>query len=198
MSNPYTDHKYRNTDPEFDCPYCKTSRKLSEVTLRHLDTNTGIATIRCNKCQLDLKLAEPPRELLYDAKGQVGGRDDRGKVRINLVPPELLIDQAALFTLGANKYNADNWKKGMNYSRCYNSLLRHLWAWWMGEEIDGDNGQHHLTSVIWNAMALRFYTMYPAAYIAFDDRPLPPVDDPTPRKRNDKTYDAETTDEPYS
>ena len=32
--------------------------------------------------------------------------------------------------------------------------MRHAWAYWWGQVRDVDNKQHHLTSVMWNAIAM--------------------------------------------
>jgi hypothetical protein len=85
-----------------------------------------------------------------------GRKDDNGKLRYDLVPPEALAGYANVLTIGAAKYADRNWENGLKYGRVYAALMRHLEAWRMGEELDPD-GQHHLDSVIWNAMALRTY-----------------------------------------
>jgi hypothetical protein len=33
-------------------------------------------------------------------------------------------------------------------------MMRHAWAWWQGERDDPMDGQHHLASVAWGALAL--------------------------------------------
>lgn len=86
-----------------------------------------------------------------------GRKDDAGKLRYDLIPPEALAGLASVYTMGAEKYTDRNWEKGIAYGRIYAALLRHLEAWRMGEDTDLDNGQHHLDSVVWNAVALRTY-----------------------------------------
>ena len=86
-----------------------------------------------------------------------GRKDDEDKLRYDLIPPEALAGLAAVFTMGAKKYDDRNWEKGIAYGRLYAALLRHLEAWRRGEDRDTENGQHHLDSVVWNAAALRAY-----------------------------------------
>ena len=87
---------------------------------------------------------------------ETGGRkDDRGKARFGLIPPGPLFALAELFEIGAKKYSARNWEQGIDFERVFSAMMRHAWAWWGGEEFDPVDGQHHLTSVVWNAMVLQ-------------------------------------------
>lgn len=94
---------------------------------------------------------------------------DQGKLRYDLIPPGPLTELARVYTIGAKKYADDNWKKGMSYRRIFGAMMRHAWAWFRGESIDPENGQHHLASVAWNAFTLMYYETNRATY---DDRPL--------------------------
>ncbi len=47
----------------------------------------------------------------------------------------------------------------MAWSRCYNSLCRHLYVWWAGERYDEETGLPHLAHVAWNALALLTYEL---------------------------------------
>lgn len=88
-----------------------------------------------------------------------GRKDDSGetKLRYDLIPPEALAGLAQVYTIGAKKYSDRNWENGINYGRIYAALMRHIEAWRQGEDYDPENGQHHLDSVVWNAVALRTY-----------------------------------------
>ena len=33
-------------------------------------------------------------------------------------------------------------------------MIRHAFKYWGGEKLDPEDGQHHLTAVMWNAMCL--------------------------------------------
>ena len=61
---------------------------------------------------------------------------------------------ATVSEYGASKYNAYNFVKGAPVSESVDSLMRHLDAWWNGEDIDPESGCHHLGHVAWNAMRL--------------------------------------------
>lgn len=98
----------------------------------------------------------------------LGGRkDDAGKARFDLIPPEALEALASLYALGASRYGDHNWRKGMLWSRPFAALMRHAWAWWRGEKFDPKDGQHHLQSVAWNAFSLY---MYELKQLGEDDR----------------------------
>lgn len=86
-----------------------------------------------------------------------GRKNDEGKLRYDLIPPEALAGLAEVFTAGARKYEDRNWEKGLSYGRIYAALMRHLETWRSGEDYDLDNDQHHLDSVMWCAVALRTY-----------------------------------------
>lgn len=84
-------------------------------------------------------------------------RKDFGKERFDLLPPEALFALAQLYTRGAAKYAARGWEEGMDWSRCFGSLMRHAWKWLRGEDYDEETGAHHMVAVAWNAFALYTY-----------------------------------------
>lgn len=61
---------------------------------------------------------------------------------------------ARVAQIGADSYGERNWEKGLDYSTTYSSLMRHLLAWWGGEDIDPDSGEPHTYHIAWNAHAL--------------------------------------------
>ena len=96
-------------------------------------------------------------------------KHDAGKPRYDLIPPEALDGLSRLFGMGAVKYDARNWEKGMVWSRVFSAMMRHAWKWFRGESYDTEDGQHHLLSVIWCAMVLYTYAIRKAGE---DDRPV--------------------------
>lgn len=122
------------------------------------------------------KLLEDPIPVLHVDKSFVkdltqGRKDDQGKVRMELLPPELMTAVATILTSGAVKYDARNWEKGMNWSRVYGALLRHLNAWWdpYQSDTDEETGKSHL----WHAgCCLAFLIAYEEREMKqWDDRP---------------------------
>jgi len=87
-------------------------------------------------------------------------RYDQGKVRLELLDAEFIEEFAEVLTFGAKKYAANNWRKGMNYSRAFGSLKRHLSALERGEDFDQETGLHHGAHIACNAMFLYYYQKY--------------------------------------
>jgi hypothetical protein len=103
---------------------------------------------------------------------------DTGKIRIELVPAELIFGTAQVLTFGANKYGDRNWEQGMSWSRVFGAMMRHMWAWWAGQgptcksfvfgDLDEETGVSHL----WHASCcLAFLMAYEERAIGSDDRP---------------------------
>lgn len=82
---------------------------------------------------------------------------DTGKPRFDLVPGESLIEVVMVYTMGAEKYEAHNWRKGMLWSRVFAAIMRHLWAFWMGEDLDKESGLPHLAHAAWGCLTLISY-----------------------------------------
>jgi hypothetical protein len=96
-----------------------------------------------------------------------GRKDDGGKARHDLIPPELPDAVARVLAFGAAKYGERNWEKGMSWGRPFAALMRHMWAWWRGEEADPETGMSHL----WHAgCCIAFLIAYEARGIGEDDR----------------------------
>ena len=69
---------------------------------------------------------------------------DKEKPRLDLVDFEALEGLAQVLTFGAQKYAANNWRNGFEYSRLIAALLRHLGAIQRGEDIDPESGLPHI------------------------------------------------------
>lgn len=89
-----------------------------------------------------------------------GLRFNAGKLRYDLMPPEALEEIVRVLTYGAKKYGAGNWQKGMPWSECRASLLRHAEAWAKGQDTDPETGIHHMAHVATNAVFLLWYSMH--------------------------------------
>lgn len=68
-----------------------------------------------------------------------------GRVPFSPVPAQVTAEVGLAMMEGARKYGRHNYRKaGVKYSIYYDALLRHITAWWEGEDIDPDSGVHHL------------------------------------------------------
>jgi len=107
-------------------------------------------------------------------KLKAGVKYDRGKIRWDLLPIYPLYELAFVYTIGAEKYEDDNWRKGMDYRTMVRAILNHLTKWLAGHERDIEDEQHHLASVAWSAFTLMEYErlakLNPAFKEAFDKR----------------------------
>jgi Domain of unknown function (DUF5664) len=97
-----------------------------------------------------------------------GLKSDQGKPRHDLIHPSTLHALATVLEFGARKYTARNWQNGIAYGRVFGAVMRHLWAWWGGENTDKESGHSHL----WHAATnLHFLIAFEAGdYADFDDR----------------------------
>lgn len=98
---------------------------------------------------------------------------EEGKLHLELVPPE--VDIAIASVLGKmnfelKKYPPNNWRKGLQYSKYYAALRRHLLAWWTGEDVDPESGLPHLWHALCNLAFLSAQNDDTARYAQFDDR----------------------------
>ncbi len=98
---------------------------------------------------------------------ECAGRFDEGKVRHDLIPAWALERLAEVYTYGAQKYDDNNWLKGMNWSKVQGPLERHYNKWKRGSIRDAESNCYHLAQVAWNAIALMVYQEF---CIGIDDR----------------------------
>lgn len=97
-----------------------------------------------------------------------GVKYDGDKPRYDLLPPEFLSATADILTFGAAKYGERNWELGMAWHRPFAAMMRHMWAWWAGENTDPETGKSHL----WHACCcLAFLVAYEQRHVGTDDRP---------------------------
>jgi hypothetical protein len=80
-----------------------------------------------------------------------------------------------VFTLGAKKYGDRNWEKGMDHSRLFSAAIRHLEAYWMGEDVDEEWGKHHLAHA---GCCVLMLLASATRKIGKDDRPLQQMAEP--------------------
>jgi len=108
-----------------------------------------------------------------------GYKYDEGKPRMDLIAPEHLFALAMVLGYGAKKYADRNWEEGMNWSRVFAAMQRHLWKFWAGETLDEESGLPHLAHAAFGVMVL---IAYGERGTGCDDRPpsflAPPIAEP--------------------
>ena len=108
------------------------------------------------------------RGKMDEIKNEPAKRFDANKPRYELLPPDALEELVWVYTKGALKYEDHNWTKGMSWSRCFGSLMRHSWAFWKGETTDPETGCAHMAMAAWNCLTLCAYSL---RKVGTDDRP---------------------------
>lgn len=101
-------------------------------------------------------------------RSKEGLKFDDDKTPYHLLAPEFLEGTATVLKFGATKYGERNWEKGMNWSRPFAALMRHMWAWWRGENLDPETGLSHLHHA---ACCIMFLTAYENRKHGKDNRP---------------------------
>lgn len=102
-------------------------------------------------------------------KKNKGLKFDQGKPRMELLPMAALQEVSKVLTFGASKYADNNWRGGINYSRIYGALLRHLTAFVEGEEKDPETGLSHIAHLACNSLFLLTFILEGRKEL--DDRP---------------------------
>lgn len=98
-------------------------------------------------------------------KDRIGAK----KAPLGLVPPALMIETAAALADGAAKYEKFNFRESsVRASIYYEAALRHLFAWWDGEDVASDSGVKHLAHA---AACLAILMDTAAIGRQIDDRP---------------------------
>lgn len=129
----------------------------------------------CGRCKYSVSDIDFTPAAPVPGTGATGERDNRralhfseGKPGVDQIPAEVLIEWGQVFTYGEQKYGRDNWRQGNDWHEFYGSALRHIFAFWGGEDIDPESGMPHLAQAIWNLGALRYFQLHG---LGADDRP---------------------------
>jgi len=86
-----------------------------------------------------------------------GIKHDKDKLRLSLIPTQLIAGVGEVMSFGAKKYKKDNWKNLDDPTRYLDALMRHLEAYRRGEEFDEETGLPHLAHLATNAGFLLFF-----------------------------------------
>ena len=74
-----------------------------------------------------------------------GRKYDGNKAKLYLLPPKSILEVGKVLTYGAEKYDAENWRKVDDLQNRYTSAaLRHIFAHMDGEADDQETGLSHL------------------------------------------------------
>jgi hypothetical protein len=102
---------------------------------------------------------------LTNPKDIVGVR----KAPMSTVPANVLAEIGVAMLEGSVKYGRHNYRAaGVRSSVYYDAVMRHLMAWWEGEDIDPDSSMNHITKALSCLTVLRDAQMQG---MCTDDRP---------------------------
>lgn len=73
-----------------------------------------------------------------------GDKFDGGKARMSLIDPFFLEQVAKVLTFGATKYDAHNWRGGIEIDRLLDAAYRHINSFNDGVDLDEESGLPHL------------------------------------------------------
>lgn len=90
-------------------------------------------------------------------------------MRFDLIPYTSLVHLARHYGAGASKYAAHNWAAGYEWSKPFAALMRHLWSFWDGEDIDEETGSPHIVAAAWHCLTM---AEFGTTHCEFDDRPV--------------------------
>ena len=78
-----------------------------------------------------------------------GIKYDSAKPKMNLLPPKAIVEVAKVLTFGAEKYDAENWRKLDDLQNRYTAgALRHIFAHMDGEKLDPETGLSHMAHAL--------------------------------------------------
>jgi hypothetical protein len=93
-------------------------------------------------------------------------RFNSGKNQLSLITPEFRTQLGLVLTMGAKKYDRDNWRKGLSVRSILDSLHRHLIEFENGNDLDEESHLMHLGHIAANTMFLMHFAGHPK----WDDR----------------------------
>lgn len=109
------------------------------------------------------------------------------KVPMSTVSAPVLMEMGLAMLEGDRKYGRHNYRViGVKASIYYDAAMRHLMAWWEGEDIDPDSGLSHITKAL-SCLAVLRDSMINEKFT--DDRP-PKVKDGWIQELNKKTSEV--------
>lgn len=106
---------------------------------------------------------------MYDkTKAQSGGtKYDAEKPSMDLLDTTALVEMARVLDYGKHKYNAHNWRAGIQWSRTVAAIMRHVTAFNNGEDVDPETGISHIAHAAVNCM---FLLNFQQTHKELDDR----------------------------
>lgn len=97
------------------------------------------------------------------------------KAPFSTLPQNVVAEVGVAMLEGALKYGRHNYRaEGVRASVYFDASMRHLTAWWEGQDVDPDSGMSHLVKAIASLVVLR--DAFSQRFVN-DDRPPPSLPD---------------------
>lgn len=137
-------HRFAEPDEKVDMVWCDYSNSYKPAT--------KFSSVSGNKIK-----EEPTAAIKFD----------QGKPPMSLLSTTALVEIAKVLEFGKNKYSANNWRSGFNWSRLLDSAMRHLTAFNDGEDKDPESGLSHLAHL---GCCILFLLEFEQTHPELDDR----------------------------
>ena len=102
----------------------------------------------------------------------------KGKTRPDLFPAFSFFRVSGVYERGADKYDDDNWMKGMPWGRVFGSTVRHLFKWKFRKMLGLKMDEDHLAQASWNINTLMEYELIHPELDNLQDKYKPYIKDP--------------------
>jgi Domain of unknown function (DUF5664) len=143
----------KNKNDQIDVDHMKDAIESIQNPFHDAGANTTGDNIDQIKESIILWGANNPTKREFENKkvrDRVGAKS--AKTPFDMVPPAALIEMAKAFGHGAEKYGRQNWAEDLiPFSVYYAAMMRHLIAWYDGENDDPDSQINHLAHLMANA-----------------------------------------------
>jgi len=108
---------------------------------------------------------------------KTGGQKGMKVAAYDLIPWDALEEVAKVYGWGATKYSDRNWERGFKWGLSYAAMIRHMAAFWRGEDYDPESGLRHVAHAVWHGLLLLAFAM---RGIGTDSRGVKCKPDPVP------------------
>lgn len=142
---------HREVPRTYEADYARAKELGLAGVLSPLLSSSKMSTTQLDSGETFQRFEDHPERHVYETGGI---KDNKGKARIDLIPPDAIFAIAEVLTFGARKYRTWNWARGLPWGDTFASLQRHLWAWANGEDVDPETGLSHLAHANCQAMFL--------------------------------------------
>jgi hypothetical protein len=99
-----------------------------------------------------------------------GGAKGSKPEQFSMIPVAALAEVARVYGWGAEKYDRDNWRRGYPWHLSFDALMRHVAAFWAGQDFDPESGLHHLAHACFHLFTLMTFGGDLDLYARYDDR----------------------------